>query len=176
VTDDGTYTLGPDTARLMVRTGRTGAIAKAGHDLLLEVTQWQATLRTADPASLELTADSRSMHVLEGTGGMKPLDKGDIANIEQTIDDEVLKGVTIAFHSTRVSGSDGRLSVDGELELGGKRAPVSFGLAIGDDGSLSGEAAIKQTDFGMKPYSALFGTLKVADEVRIEVNGQLPKG
>jgi hypothetical protein len=37
------------------------------------------------------------------------------------------------------------------------------------DGRLTGEATVKQTAFGIKPYSALFGTLKVADEVRIGI-------
>ena len=40
----GTYRLGPDDGTLSVRTGRTGAAAKAGHDLLIHVTAWEATL------------------------------------------------------------------------------------------------------------------------------------
>ena len=34
-------------------------------------------------------------------------------------------------------------------------------------------AEVKQTDFKLKPYSALFGTLKVADvvEVKVRTNG-----
>ena len=35
---------GPDNASLRIRTGRTGGAAKAGHDLLIEVESWQATL------------------------------------------------------------------------------------------------------------------------------------
>ena len=41
-------------------------------------------------------------------------------------------------------------------------------MTLGDDGTLSASATLKQTDWGMKPYSALFGALKVADEVEIE--------
>jgi hypothetical protein len=33
---------------------------------------------------------------------------------------------------------------------------------------------IKQTDFKIKPYSALFGTLKVLDEVEIAVDARVP--
>ena len=41
---------GPENARLTVRTTRTGAASKAGHDLLIEVTSWSATLDPeADP-------------------------------------------------------------------------------------------------------------------------------
>jgi polyisoprenoid-binding protein YceI len=61
------------------------------------------------------------------------------------------------------------LAVTGELELGGRRGPVEFDLTRGD-GRLHGEAVVKQTAFGIKPYSALFGTLKVADEVRIGID------
>ena len=41
---------------------------------------------------------------------------------------------------------------------------------------LTGTATLKQTDWGCKPYSALFGTLKVADEVRVEIDGRLAAG
>jgi hypothetical protein len=37
------------------------------------------------------------------------------------------------------------------------------------DGHVRGSAVVKQTDWGIKPYSALFGTLKVADEVEVAV-------
>ena len=40
----GTYRFGPDNGTLSVRTERTGAAAKAGHNLLLHVTAWEATL------------------------------------------------------------------------------------------------------------------------------------
>src|SRR3954470_12045292 len=102
----GTYALSSeDDATLTIRTGRTGAASKAGHDLLIEVTSWRATLDVdgAGEPAIALTADARSLKVREGTGGMSALDDGDRANIEQTIDDEVLKGGPIEFRSTRVA-------------------------------------------------------------------------
>ena len=161
---------GPDNASLRIRTGRTGGAAKAGHDLLIEVESWQATLdREAQPA-LTLTADSRSLRVLEGTGGLKSLSENDKADIKMTIDKEVLKGAPIEFRSTEVTdGAGGGLSVRGDLSLGGKQAPVAFDLATGDDGRMTGSATVTQSAHGIKPYSALFGALKVADEVRIEI-------
>jgi polyisoprenoid-binding protein YceI len=174
----GTYRLGPDDGTLSVRTGRKGAAAKAGHDLLIHVTAWQATLRLADdPAdtSVELEADATSLRVREGTGGVQSLGDDDKANIHSTINDEVLKRQSIAFRSTQVTGADGQLSVEGELTLAGITRPLTFDLVVGDDGRLSGVAVVKQTDFGMKPYSTLFGALKVADEVRVEIDAGLPQ-
>ncbi len=177
--EPGTYALGPQNGTLSVRTRRGGAAAKAGHDLLIEVGNWGATVEiSADPEQtvLELTADSGSLRVREGTGGMKSLGEDDKSNIQQTINDDVLKGTAITFHSRSVSSpGDRQLSVQGDLELAGAINPVGFDLSVDDDGHVSGSAVVKQTAWGMKPYSALFGTLKVADEVEVLIEGQLSR-
>ncbi len=175
--ESGTYALGPENATLTVRTGRRGAIAKAGHDLRIEVEVWRATASlTADPsrASLELTADANSLRVREGSGGIQSLDPDDRAGIDEKISEEVLKGTAIVFRSHEVSrGHNGGLFVTGDLELAGETHPISFDLQVDDDGQISGSAIVKQTDWGMKPYSALFGTLKVSDEVHVSIDGRL---
>jgi hypothetical protein len=55
----------------------------------------------------------------------------------------------------------------------GETRPIAFDLAVGD--RVTGVAIVKQTDWGMKPYTALFGALKVADEVRVEIDAALPQ-
>lgn len=160
-----------------MRTGRTGAAAKAGHDLVIEVASWQATLllgEAAEATTVELTADTSSLRVIEGTGGMQALGDDDKRNIEQTIDAEVLKHEEIAFRSTAAAaGNGGRVRIEGELTILGRTEPVGFDLEIGDDGSLAATAVVAQTDWGLKPYSALFGALKVADEVEVVLEGHL---
>jgi polyisoprenoid-binding protein YceI len=168
-----TYTLGPDDGTLSVRTGRTGTVAKAGHDLLIHVAAWSATLDLETPR-VTLDADATSLHVVEGTGGMKSLDEDDRANIRQTIDDEILKRADIRFRSTAAERTDGGLAVRGELTLVGATRPLAFDLAL-DDGRVKGVALLTQTEWGIKPYSALFGALKVADEVRVEIDARLPQ-
>jgi len=171
----GTYALGPDRATLTVKTRKTGAAAKTGHNLVIDVTEWKATLTVGDDpaaAAIELTADSRSLRVREGSGGMMALSEEDKASIEQSINDEVLRGTAIAFRSTAVtpSADADRLSIEGELELGGERHPIAFELTVGEDGAVSGSATVKQTSWGIKPFSTLFGTLKVVDDVEVVVS------
>ena len=170
----GTHALGPDNATLTVRTKKGGAAAKAAHDLLIEVTSWRGTLELEPEARISLIADARSMRVREATGGMMTLGNAEKAGIEQTIDEEVLGGTAIAFESSSVQASpDGtHLSVSGELELGGRTAPIAFELAL-DGGRLTGTATVKQSDWGIKPYTALFGTLKVLDEVQVGIDASL---
>ena len=157
--------LGPENARLIVRTGKGGAAAKAGHNLVLEVTRWSAKL--GDDAA-ELTADARSLRVRSGSGGISPLGDEEKAGIAQTIDEEVLKGTAIAFRSSSVTRTGERLDIAGELELAGATRPLTFTLTE-RDGAVAGSVPISQTHWGMKPYSALFGTLKVADEVEVAI-------
>jgi polyisoprenoid-binding protein YceI len=175
--ENGSYVLGPATATLTVKTGKAGAAAKAGHNLTIEVTDWEATLELApDLASsaVALTADARSLRVRDGHGGMQALGDDDKEGIAQTIDEEILLGSPIAFRSTAVTaGADGALSVSGDLELGGQVNPITFALALGDGGTLTGSAIVRQSDWGIKPYSALFGTLKVVDEVEVIVDAKL---
>jgi succinate dehydrogenase / fumarate reductase iron-sulfur subunit len=173
------YTLGPHDGTLAVRTKREGAAAKAGHDLLLHVTAWQATVQLAeDPTQvkLDLTADATSLRVRKGTGGMQALGDDDKQNIQQTIDDEVLTRRRIEFHSTAVrrGARDSQLSVEGELTLGEATNPVAFELTVGTSGRLSARAVVKQSAWGIVPYTALFGALKVADEVVVELKASLP--
>jgi hypothetical protein len=174
----GTYVLGPDNGELLVRTGRNGAAAKAGHDLVIEVGSWQATVEVAaigGQSRVELTADGGSLIVREGKGGIQALGDDDKKGIRETIDKEILKRSAISFRSNTVESSSdaSRLRVQGELELLGRRAPISFELTPGDDGTVTASAVVTQSGWGIKPYSALFGTLKVADEVEITFAGKL---
>ena len=164
-----THQLGPDNARLTVHTKRTGAVAKAGHDLTIEVTSWHGTLDLSGEPKVELEVDSSSFKVLEGHGGMKPLDDDDKSNIHQTIDDEVLLKRPITFRSTEVNADGGKLSVTGDLTLNENTHPITFDLAVEGGGQVTGSAVVKQSEWGMKPYTALFGALKVADEVEVRI-------
>jgi polyisoprenoid-binding protein YceI len=170
-----TYRLGPDDGTLSVRTQRTGAAAMAGHNLLIHVTAWEATIALGDDTSVAVDADGSSLRVQEGSGGMQALGDEDKENIRQTIDDEVLHGETIAFRSTEVKPGGPGLRVDGELTLNGETRPLGFDLALTADGRLEASAVVKQSDWGMKPYTGLFGALKVVDEVEVAIEATLPE-
>jgi polyisoprenoid-binding protein YceI len=173
----GTYTLGPETGAMSVRTRRTGAAAMAGHNLLFEVTSWKAELVIGEePAgtSLALEVDGASLRVLEGTGGVQSLGDDDKAEIEQTIDKDVLKRQEITFHSTSAAPAGEGVHVEGDLTLLGQTRPLAFDVAFGGDGAITAVAVVKQTAWGIKPYSTLYGALKVVDEVEVRLAATMP--
>jgi hypothetical protein len=169
------YSLGPDDGTLSVQTKRTGAAAMAGHNLLIHATSWSATIELGERTTIALDVDGSSLRVEEGSGGMQALQDEDKENIHQTIDDEVLMRQTIAFRSTEVKPARSGLRVDGELTLNGETHPLGFDLALTADGRLEGSALVKQSDWGMKPYTGLFGALKVVDEVEVRIEATLPE-
>ncbi|OUC97800.1 YceI family protein [Streptosporangium minutum] len=169
----GSHPLGPESGRLLVHTTRTGLGAKAGHDLTIEVTRWRgdATVDPADPAGSSVTveADAESFEVREGTGGVKPLSDSDRREIKRILQEKILKverHPTITFRSTRVSGTAESFRVEGDLTIVGVTRPVTVQGALAE-GRVRGSAVIAQTGWGIRPYSAFFGTLKLNDEVEV---------
>jgi len=136
------------------------------------VTAWEATL-DLEGGSAELSADGTSLRVQKGTGGMQALGDEDKENIRQTIDDDVLKKQNITFRSASLApDGDGRYHVEGELTLAGASQPIAFDVLV-ENGELTASATVTQTRWGMKPFSALFGTLKVLDDVEVHLEGRV---
>jgi polyisoprenoid-binding protein YceI len=178
---DGTHRLGPDVGQLLLKTSRTGLGSKAGHDLTIEVTRWTAVavVDTASPANSSVTFDveADSFEIRQGTGGVKPLTAGDRADIKKTITEKILhtaRHPEISFRSTRIGGQPDAFTVAGDLTIVGVVRPVAAQCAASADGRVRGTATVKQTDWGIKPYTAFFGALRLKDEVEVQFEVQLP--
>jgi polyisoprenoid-binding protein YceI len=172
----GTHNIGSDDGKVLVNVWKDGVAAKMGHDLTLEATSWsgKADINPDDPSSssIEVTIDASSLEVVAAVGGASALsqsDKGKIADsIKKTLDTN--RHSEITFTSTAVSAS----SVKGDLEIVGKSRPVTLDLTVDDGGHAVAKVSFKQTDFGIKPFSAMLGALKIKDGVDITVDVQLP--
>jgi polyisoprenoid-binding protein YceI len=173
-------TLGPGDGSIKIYSKREGMAARVGHDLTLQPTRWSAEV-TLDPdditrSSVTATVDGHSFEVLEGHGGATPLSDKDRADIKKNVAQKILSSPDISFRSTSIESSgDGRFTVNGELTIAGSTRPVR--LELGQNGDrVSGRVSIRQSDFGVKPFSAMLGALKVADTVELEVDVKLPTG
>ncbi|HEY4464627.1 MAG TPA: YceI family protein [Streptosporangiaceae bacterium] len=176
----GRHRLGPDDGRLVLRTYRTGLAAQAGHDLTLEITRWSGDLdRGDDPATghLEVRIDLGSLTVREGHGGVRPLSDRDRREIAATARKEL--GTDRNPEATFVAdkfepGNAGGGAIDGTLTLAGRARPLRLQVTkVGDD-RYRATASIVQSEFGIKPYSGMFGALKLRDAVDVEAEVGLP--
>jgi hypothetical protein len=165
---EGTHNIGPSNGSLKVKTGREGAAAKAGHDLVLGVNSWDATIEGGDSPSIKLTADPGSMEVIEGKGGAKPLSDKDKGDIKKSISSKVLGSSQISFQSSEVTDS----AAKGDLSIAGSSSSVNVPLNVSGD-KISGSITLSQSEFGIKQFKALMGALKVSDQVTVEFEGSL---
>lgn len=171
--EPGTHNIGPSNGSLRIKTGKEGAAAAMGHDLVIEVKSWEATVEGGDSPSITLTADPSSVEVIEGTGGKKALSDKDKKDIKKSIGEKVLGSSQITFNSSAVNDNGGQVVAQGDLSIAGASNSVSVPLQA-SGGKLTGSVRISQSDYGIKQFSAAFGALKVKDQVEVVVEGEVP--
>ena len=150
---------------------------KVGHDLVLEVGSWAAGIDPGDAAvAVSLCADPRSLRVLSGAGGIKPLSDKDRDEIRRNIDAKVLRGKPIEFRGTvaRSREDDTALAVEGELTIAGATRPLAARLRLDADGRVTGTVPILQSRWGITPFRGLLGALRVRDDVEVVIDARLP--
>jgi polyisoprenoid-binding protein YceI len=165
---------------IRVHVAKRGLFSAFAHDHDFEVTRWRGTaaIPDGDPgrASLELVLQAGSLRDRE-----KGLSSGDRGKVEaQTSGPEVLDAAhaaEITYRSERVtlderSGAGGpvRGTIHGQLTLRGRTRPVDATFEArreGDAWRVHGRARFRQSEFGIKPFSGVGGTVAVKDEVEV---------
>jgi polyisoprenoid-binding protein YceI len=171
---DTVWTLDASNGQLLVETGVTGRAARMGHRLTIAMNSWSATVTWVndEPSAVQLDVDVESLEVLRGEGGVTPLSGPEKALARSN----ALKALaadrfpTISFRADDVVKTDGGYRLAGTLEIHGAVRPRSVDLRVDDlDGSwrMSIDAAVSQSEFGVKQVSMFMGSMKVADEVTV---------
>lgn len=176
-----TYSIVPSESSFWVFVGKTGFLSALAHDHEIGVKSFSG--RVVVPAagagggSLELEVDAPSLAVLD----KKPSEE-DKKKIFNSMHNEVLESAKyqkITFKSVSVSdvkqtGNDAySFVVNGDLTLHGvtKRIAVPVAATVTPQQlRATGKYTLKQSDYGIKPYSAAGGTIKVKDEVVVNFN------
>ena len=174
----GRHQLGPESGRLTLRTYRSGLAAQAGHDLTIDVTRWSGELDEptgggpGGPGALDATIDLTSLDIREGRGGIKPLSDRDRRDITGQARKQLDTGhyPEASYAATGFTPDDaGGGAIDGTLTLHGQSRPLRLEVSKTGDGQYRATATVVQSQFGIKPYSGMFGALKLRDAVDVEV-------
>ena len=170
----GTRTIDQSSGVLEVHTGVAGRSARLGHRLVLAPTAWRAVIEVDGerPVALAVTVETASLEVVSGAGGLTPLTAPEravaTANAHRSL--KVKANPTIEYRSTTIEPSENGFRVRGELTIGGTTRPCDFALAYEEAEpapALATAVPVRQTDFAIKPFSLMMGTLQVADEVTV---------
>ena len=170
--------IGPERGRLILRTTRQGLAAQVGHDLTIEVGRWSGeVVAGADPAdsSVEVTVELATLRVVAGEGGVKPLSDRDKREIAVTARDllDADHQPQARFSSDKISETADGGAVRGRLTLRGEERPLELTVTALGEGRYRATGTIVQSEYGIKPYTAFFGALKLADRVGVEAEVDL---
>ena len=174
----GCHRFGPEGGRLTLRTYRTGLAAQAGHDLTIEVTRWSGELDGDDrnPVRLEAHIDMGSLQIREGIGGVKPLTDRDRREIAATarkqLEADRHPEATFVAEQFEPDGSGGGV-ISGTLTLHGQTRPFRLQVSQNGERRYRATGTVIQSEFGIKPYSGMFGALKLRDAVDVEADVDL---
>ena len=145
--------------QLWVYTRKAGLLSRAGHDL--EFTTEDIQLRL-DGSDVEAVVPLRSLRLVRATSGGR-LSEKDRGEIMRNLCDAVLE--VGRFPEARFVGTWRGGVLEGTLTLHGAtcalRVPLQGGV---------GEVVLDQRRFGITPFSALMGALRIQPEVRVRLS------
>lgn len=157
---------------LRVFTFKEGLLARLAHDLRLHVERFTIT---REGATLRVEIDPSSLVVdgvmTEGRCDASVLSAGDRAKITQTIQTTILdlrRHPTIVVRGELSERGAGGLELRGELELVGVRRPITI-AARREGERVRASVSLRPSEFGIQPYKALAGAIKLQDRVVIEL-------
>ena len=168
------WSLDASDGELLVRTGVKGRAARMGHRLTIAMTRWQATVTwaSAEPVTAELTVETDSFEVLRGEGGVKGLSGPEKTLVRSNALTSLDAGrfPEIRFIAETVEKTDDGYRLTGMLDIRGKSREHVIDLRTEDLGGswrMSAESSVRQSDYGVKPYSLLMGSVQVTDDVSV---------
>ena len=162
----------PTNATIEVHTFKEGLLSAMGHDLKILVTRFSIDL-SADQSTLTATFDPSSLKVASVLNGNE-LSAKDKAEIEANIRKKVLhpdKYPEIRFVSTAIEAHGEGLRITGDLLLHGASRTLSV-VSRREGGKQIVEVPLHQPDFGIKPYKAPLGVIKIKPEVQVKITAE----
>jgi polyisoprenoid-binding protein YceI len=171
---DTVWALDASEGELSIHTGVSGRAARMGHRLTIAMKRWQAAVHwdNAEPVAVELSIEVDSFEVLRGEGGVKALSGPERALVRSN----ALKSLganrcpQIRFEADRINLTEDGYRLNGTLQIRGRTRQHVIELCTedwGDSWRISTESTVRQSDYGIKPYSMLLGSMQVADEVTV---------
>jgi hypothetical protein len=159
-------------ASILLYTFKDGLLSRLAHDLRLSVGRFEIRARGSEvsarfePGSISVDGVVKDGALLRG----EPSDS-DKRKIQGNLRDDVLR--TGDYNEIKFVGRTANVeppfTIQGELTLCGVTKPLSTTLVVRGQ-RLVGELEIVPSQWGIKPYRALGGTLKVQDRVKIAID------
>ncbi len=171
------YTIDRAQSQIAVVLAQEGLIAKRYQSHRVEVRSFdgriEVSLKDESRVVAEVEAESKSLvNVDQGMSEFERKEFHAILNNTVIESDKFpkIKFVSVAISDVQKSGETRGFTLSGDLTLHGVTKRVAFPVSVTmtkEQLRATGEAKMKQSDFGMKPYSGSLGLIKIGDEVKV---------
>ena len=164
----------PESAECLVFTYKEGLLSAVAHDLKLRVTRFSIDVDDEHRA-IDARFEAASIRVVaamrDGAEAPAALGEADRRKIEQNLAADVLDAARhpeIRFTSRSVTPDGDGYRVEGDLALHGQTRHITLRTRA-EGGRQIAELTLHQPDFGIKPFSAMMGTLRIKPDVRVRI-------
>jgi len=159
-------------AAIYIYTFKEGLLSKLAHDLRLTLTRFEISARGTevsarfDPTSLVVDGAMKGGKLERGE-----LSDGDKKKIRDNLLGDVLRtrDHTEVRFVGRTSSREPPFTIEGDLTLCGTTRPLSLMLLVRGE-RLVADVEIVPSQWGIKPFRALGGTLRVQDRVLLRID------
>jgi polyisoprenoid-binding protein YceI len=162
-------------ADCLVYSFKEGILSAIAHDLMIRVTRFSVDVDEVTHA-VKARFDARSLRVVDamrdGVEAPALLSDRDKTEIGKNIAVDVLDASRypdVLFASRAVTPEGRGFRIEGTLTLHGRSHEIEARSHDVGDRQVA-ELVLHQPDFGIKPYSALLGTLKIKPDVRVRIS------
>lgn len=165
------------SAKTEVYIFKEGMLGAAGHDLRLVVDRFELEVAGEGDAVQQIRGrwEAKSLRVdavmVDGVARQAPVPERDRKRIEKSAHEQVLKAKAhpeITFVSESIRQEGDRAEIRGALTIVGARREIAV-QAEKREGQWRAKVEIHQPDFGIKPFSAMLGALKVKPTLYVEI-------
>ncbi len=154
---------------------KEGLLSKLAHDLKLQVDRFsieydeaeRRVVATFDPSSFQVVCA-----MADGKDDPSALSSGDKKKILANLSKDVLharKHPEIQFESSEVTPQGDGFVVQGQLTLHGVSRSIRAKVAPQGD-RWATEVSLHQPDYGIKPYTAALGALRIKPDVKVRIS------
>ncbi|MFN0122204.1 MAG: YceI family protein [Blastocatellia bacterium] len=172
-----TFTVTPAQSRITLTLTQEGMIRVRYPRHLVAVKSFSGTINAPgddeSKAVVDVQAEAKSLVNIDEK--MSDFERRDFqkilhGNVLESERHPALRFRSVSITDFRTSGETQTLTLHGDLTLHGATRRVSFPVSLtrkNEQLRASGETRIRQTDFGMTPYSGALGSIKIGNEIKV---------
>lgn len=148
------------------------------HDWTIETEKQSGKLVISNTDNLEISSLNITVEAESLESGKSAMNKNTYKALNTDDYNTMTYSLTSVSNVTKNSDTSYKVTTTGKMTIAGKTKTISMDMTVtlsGTKVTLVGEKSFNMTDFGVEPPTAMFGTIKTGDAIKITFNSVFNK-